>query len=79
MDDDVFNPDQTFEVILTDPVVASGAIPVKLGNARAAWTIIDDDLPGSLGFQVPFLLVFRRCGVGRSLCCGPSKVVFLET
>lgn len=51
IDDDVWEPDETFDVVLEAHDGAGHAVPAKLGRIqRTTVTILNDDNPGMIGF-----------------------------
>jgi len=63
VDDNVYEPDETFDIVLSEVASDYYASPAELGtNGKTTITIIDDDFPGILSFQEPELTFIESCG-----------------
>jgi len=68
IDDNVYEPDESFYVVLHDVKSDYYASPAELGsNDRCSLTIIDDDFPGILSFKANEIRVVESAGVATLL------------
>ena len=65
VDDDIWEPDETFEVLLEAHAGAGGAEPAVIGKIGSTEvTILNDDNPGMIGFET------ERCVWCGAFCVG---------